>query len=208
MAEASRYPLAWPAGRPRCKARRLGPFRQSDKPIAATGAVTRLMVELDRLGARYALLSTNLETRMDGSLILTRGMPSDPGVAVYFQLNGAPYVLACDTFSELSQNLAGIAGHVEAMRRIERYGVATSAETLEAFRALPPPSPAVIALGHGPPWREVMGFGTDFPPTALSKDDLRDLVSARYRAKAKGRNEEELKDLNRARDVAHAELGL
>jgi hypothetical protein len=87
-----RYPLHWPHGRERTP-----PNRRSKAPFHATrttgggwkarsdlsfsAARDRLMAELDRVGARSAVLSTNLELRLDG---LPRGgtAPEDPGVIV------------------------------------------------------------------------------------------------------------------------------
>jgi hypothetical protein len=59
--------------------------------------------------------------------------------------------MACDRYDEVSQNVAAIAAHIEATRRIERYGVATAAETLQAFEALPAPFDAVRD------WRKILG---------------------------------------------------
>lgn len=219
MTEPQRYPLAWPAHRPRrsWKERVNGEFKETvedggrrrERKVTVATACERLEQQVSWLGGIYPLLSTNLELKMDGRPRMDRGPPADPGVCLYFQMKGEPYAMACDTFTEVAQNIAAIANHIEATRRITRYGVATAAETLQAFSALPPPSPTVIALGSGArPWREVMGFGTDFPGPGLSKNDMRDLIGARYRDRAKKCNEAELKDLNRARDAALAELEL
>lgn len=179
------------------------------KRITLGGAIGRLEEQVQRLGGVYPLLSTNIEPRLDGRPRGGAAPPADPAVCLYFQLKGAPLAMGCDKFTEVAQNIAAIAQHIDATRRIERYGVATAAETLQAFSALPPPKPEVIALGYGAkPWREVLGFGTDFPGAGLSKDDIRDLLATRYRTKAKGSNEPELKDLNQARDAAFAELSL
>lgn len=215
MSDPTRYPLAWPAHRPRRPARQriAGQFSEAaeggkTQRVSLPSALDRIEDQVRRLGGIYPILSTNIEPRLDGRPRAGTAAPADPGVCIYFRLKDAPYAMACDTFTEVSQNIAAIAAHIEATRRIERYGVATAAETLQAFSALPPPPAAVIALGNGPPWRETMGFPTDFPPPGLGPDEIRDLLTTRYRSKAKGRNEPELKDLNRARDAAQAELKL
>lgn len=213
-ATPTRFPLAWPAHRPRTpwQKRKAGKFNMTGDrgykvDISTAAAMDRLEGEVTRLGGVNTLLSSNVDTRLDGRP--RSGVePADPGVCLYFTLKGAPFALACDTYARVAQNIAALAAHVEATRAIERHGVASAKESLQAFSALPPPSQAVIALGGGKPWREVFGFGTDFPGNGLAKADICDLISKRYRDKVRGLTEAELSDLNRARDAAHAELNL
>ena len=208
MAEPANYPLAWPPGRPRTKTRRKGQFSEQNGtrtvPVSLSTAVDRLEDQVTRLGGVYFILSTNIQPRLDGRPAGGRASPEDPGVCAYFRLKNQPYAMACDTFTDVAQNIAAIAGHIEATRRIERYGVATAAETLQAFVALPPPAPAIA---HGDrPWRQVLGFAADFPGYGLTDDDIADLIATRYRAKARSCNEGALQELNVARDAALAEL--
>lgn len=213
MADTTRYPLAWPPHRPRTKYRKSGKFsytseRGYKEDITVPRAMDRLEEEVKRLGGTNTLLSTNVDTRLDGRPRGGMAEPADPGVCLYFTLKGKPISLPCDAYTRVAQNIAALAAHLEATRAIERHGVATGSETLQAFSALPPPSQAVIALGSGKPWREVMGFSTHFPGGGLTKADTTDLVSKRYRDLARKACEAELKDLNRARDAATAELEL
>ena len=116
-----------------------GPYRTS---VALTLAVARkrLAGELDRLKARRPVLSMNIEFRLDGGLRSGATQnPRDPGVAVYFQLGDKPIVLACDSYTEVAQNIAAIAAHIDAMRRMERYGVGSMAQMFTGFLALPAP---------------------------------------------------------------------
>lgn len=151
------YPLQWPPGRPRTPNRIEGRFTSTREsghgwkqhlPVTATDARKRLQRELDALGARLAILSSNVELRLDGLPRTGRLNPTDPGVAVYFQLNGKPVVLACDRFTAVEQNIAAVAGHIEATRRIDRYGVGTTAQMFEGFLALP--RPMVVNDWRGP----------------------------------------------------------
>lgn len=149
-------------------------------------------MDRERLGGGYAVLSSDLARRLDGSPVLNRSAPDDPGVALYFRLNGKPLTLAADRFTEVAQNVAAIAGHIDALRRQERYGVATAAESLRAFEALPPPPT---------PWETL-----DIAPGAS-----RAAVEAAYRAKAKeahpdrpGGSHDRMAALSDARDRALA----
>ena len=145
-----RYPLQWPAGRPRTAsyAKKTGRFTHYGRDINNLEAAARVEGELERLGVKDGLLSTNMELRLDGRPRSDRAAPSDDGVCLYFTLKGKPYALACDRYYGVAQNIAAIAAHLEATRAIERHGVATAAEMFTAFEALPAPKT----------WWEVLGF--------------------------------------------------
>ncbi len=206
----TRHPLAWPAGRPRTRYRKLGRFSADGRSITVAVAVSRLDEEAIRLGAMYPLLSTDMPLRLDGRPYSGRAgaLPPDPGACLYFQLKGQPFALACDTFTDLAQNIAALAAHIEATRAIERYGVASAAETLQAFSALPPP-----AAGNRParPWWEVLGFGADplplFPGVAA-----RPAIDAAFREQLKrhhpdaGGSAAAMAEVNAAREEALASL--
>lgn len=147
MSAPQRSPLSWPAHRPRTPAfrRQTGKFRQHGGPITVAGAMDRVEIEVQRLGGINALLSSNLDLRIDGRPRSGGSRPADPGVCLYFTLKAEPFALACDTYTDPAQNIAALAAHLEATRAITRHGVASAAETLQAFSALPPPSPVSAA---------------------------------------------------------------
>lgn len=191
------FPLAWPTGRPRTPGnqRKEGKFSAKahngrwveTRRLTINEAMVRLTDEVERLGGRYPLLSSNLEVRLDGRPRSGQGEPADPGVCVYFQLSGKPYALACDTYSRAAQNIAALAAHIEATRAITRHGVASAAETLQAFQALPAPTT----------WRDVLGG-----PTTRAE------ATAAYRRLAadahpdRGGSDDRMAELNAARDAA------
>lgn len=151
------YPLQWPAARPRRAAalRKTGRFgsTQSNGSYRAFGdltvakAVDRLRYEVTRAGGTHLVISTNIELRQDGFPRSDRRAPDDPGAAAYFQLAGKPICMPCDTYTEVAQNIAAIAAHIEATRAIERHGVASMSEMFAGFVALPPPRDAWEILG-------------------------------------------------------------
>lgn len=204
------YPLQWPQGRPRKSAggRKRASFGkkvnngryQETKDLTVADALGRLQDELDRIGARYPVVSTNLEPRLDGRPRSGQAEPRDPGVALYFDLAGKPHCMPCDTYDRVADNIAAIAKHIEATRAIERYGVANMSEMFAGFTALPAP-------GAKRSWREVFGFG---PSEPISKTYLHD----RFRAKSKtahpdadGGSTEAMAELNQARADALKEIG-
>lgn len=197
------YPLTWPAFRPRTPhyRRKPGAFKASGKAITLSTAAERLQTEVERLGGKNLVLSTNVEPTLSGRPRSGQAKPRDPGVAVYFQLSGESIVLACDTFADVAQNIAGLAAHIDAIRKVERYGVQKAAEALRAFQALPPPAASAR------PWREVMEFSEFRNPDAAE-------IRTRYRILAPtrhpdtGGSAEAMAELNAARDQALRELGV
>lgn len=194
MSEPTAFPLAWPAHKPRTgwSRRKSGQFKKDDRPISREQAIKRVQHEVSLLGGGYLIVSSDVPIRRDGMPYSNRSHePMDPGVCVYFRMAGKPYAMACDTFDNLAQNIAAVAGHMEATRKIERYGVATAAETLQAFTALPAPTAPA-----GPPWWEVLGIIPERATPAA--------VSAIYREEAKrvGDDQDKLRELNLARDAA------
>lgn len=177
---ASSFPLQWPDGRPRKLAslRKRAQFNKKvyngryheTRDLTVSEALSRLQDELDRIGARYPVISTNLETRLDGLPRSGQREPDDPGVALYFDLAGKPHCMPCDTYDRVAGNIAAIAKHIEATRAIDRYGVATVSEMFAGFQALPAPGKAESAL-----WWKVLRVD----PTATEAE-----VQSAYRKRA------------------------
>lgn len=186
-ASVPRYPLAWPAGQPR----RTTSARQSNFKVTHERALSDLAIEIDRLGGRYAVLSTNVELRLDGTMKRDRGEPRDPGVAVYFELKGTQKVFACDTFMTVTSNIRAISLTINALRSIDRFGATGLLErALTAFDALPAPTSHWSVLG-------------------LQKGSSPDEIAAAFRSLAKamhsdvnGGSDEPMKALLAAREAA------
>lgn len=151
------YPLAWPVGWPRSNSSDWGRFK-----VSLGRAQDELLDELERMGARYVTLSTNIELRQDGLPYSNRRAPEDPGVAVYFRIDDKPMVLACDQYDRVWKNIRAIGKTIEALRAIQRYG---SSDLLErayvGFNALPDYSEGKE------PWYSVLGCDAD-----ASLDDI------------------------------------
>lgn len=158
MSEQQRYPLSWPNGWKRTPpaARQRASFAKSvtehgparpdgsreartrQKALSPADASLRLQREIDRLGGYDAILSTNLKLRLDGVPRSDQGEPFDPGAAVYFQFNKKPLCLACDRWDRVADNIAALAQHIDALRRIDRYGVGSLDQAFTGYAALPP----------------------------------------------------------------------
>lgn len=143
------YPLHWPPGWARAKHRKRAPFKHGNgaRLRIADALRSRLLPELERLGASDITVSTNVRPHLYDQL----GDSSDPGAAVYFTLKGTPTVLACDRWDRTGDNLAAIAAHVEALRGQERWGVGSLEQAIAGYRALP-------AMPAARAWWEVLGL--------------------------------------------------
>jgi len=192
------FPLLWPAGKPRrpASARKAPRFNIKEhngsylesKEMTVTEALNRLQVELDRIGARYPLVSSNLEARLDGRPRSGQRDPEDPGIAVYFDLKGKQHCLPSDGYTTVAGNIAAVAAHIAATRAIERHGVADVAEMFSGFAALPAPKK----------WFDILG---------VSERSSVETIERAYRDKAKtahpdspGGSNDAMAELNRARE--------
>lgn len=201
---ATRYPLAWPIG---WKRSIIGgnlrtQFKSGRNEITLVAAVDRLDREMGRLGAREALLSTNLRLGMRGDPLGNQPQPPDRGAAVYFKLRGKDRVLACDRYTTVAGNVAAIAAHIECIRGVDRYGVGTLEQAFAGYDALPAPG-----ASNRPPWRKVLGLEASAMPD-------KDAVQAAYREKARDLHpdtpfgsHDAMAALNAARDAALREIG-
>ncbi len=196
-----RFPLEWPAGW-----KRTSPYKRVNSSFTtkrtANGLLTvmlateRLEGEVERLQGKNPVLSTNVSLRMDGRPRSDEN-PIDPGVALYFSFRGKATVLACDKYKSVADNLAALAAHIDALRRVERYGVGTIEQALAGYKALPADTAA--------DWRKVFGFNADSRPT-LDQLDTAYKELARRKHPDHGGTDVEMAHVNRARDYALMEL--
>lgn len=191
-----RYPLTWPTGWPRTSrwARGYGPFK-----VSAEVAYRELLQELERLGARNIIISSNLKLRQDGYPYANQPRHDDEGIAVYFTRKGKDQVLACDNYVKREQNMRAITKTIEALRGIARWGATDMMErAFEGFTALPAPLD----------WRDTLGFAAGEAVTLAEAE-------ARYRRRVTECHPDRMgesfndamADLNAARDAAREELG-
>ena len=161
-------PLHWPAGWPR---KPLHKRQRSRFDKTLYRSVLELGWEIERLGGRHSIISTNLELRKrDGLPYANQGEPEDTGVAAWFVVAGEQRCIPCDRWTRLRDNVRAIGKTIEAMRGIERWGSgAMMQRTFEAFTALPSPE-------HRDPWHVVLGVEPNAPA---------EVIKAAYRALAK-----------------------
>ena len=128
------YPLQWPEGMPRTKNRTSSRFQ-----VTPGNAKKDLMLEIQRLGGKYAVISSNLEIGTRGQILARQNNLSDPGVALYFEMENQEFVLACDKYLDPFDNIRALGLTIEALRAIERHGSpALMRQAFAGFKALPP----------------------------------------------------------------------
>ena len=196
MTEA--FPLYWPEGRPRTQpyARKRSAFK-----TGFGAAVLFVIGELKRLGARDAVVSTNVPLRRDGLPMSTAKRPHDPGAAVYFTYKGKQMAFACDKWHVVEDNIYAIAKSIEAMRGIARWGTGDMVDAaFSGFTALPAPGAAKR------PWRRVLNLPDNVSLPKVRIDDAYRALAA-IRHPDRGGSHEAMSELNAARDEALREIG-
>lgn len=193
--------------------RRSTPFKAS-----YTATMHLLDRELQMLRAEQVVLMVDGEERhmrLDGGLRADARLRS-PRVILAFDSEHGPLKYACDAFLHWHDNLRAIALGLEALRRVERYGIATRGEQYTGWAALG----SGIAMSAGMSRKEAVAVIIDLTSDGhdlYSDDDLDDRGAAgafledAYRIGAKrwhpdneGGDGEKFYLLTKARDVLAA----
>jgi hypothetical protein len=115
-------------------------YRRDRIPLGET--LDLLDREVRMLGAEDFILEldvTESDIRLDG-MIRANARPSSEAVAIAFESHDGPLLFACGRFDHWHDNVRAIALGLEALRKVDRYGITQSAEQYTGFRALPAPS--------------------------------------------------------------------
>lgn len=191
------FPLQWPVTWPRTNDESRSEARYKvgySVSISALGAGLRLM------GATDIVISSNVPVRKDGLPYadFARRRIDDPGVAVYFQREGMPQVIACDVWDRVHHNIRAIGLTVEGLRAIQRAGASELLKrAFTGFKALPP-------VGGTVQWRDVLGCG-QVSTYAEVKALYRKLASEQH--PDAGGDVDHMSKINEAWERAKAELG-
>lgn len=181
------YPLCWPDTMPRTSPDKR---RRSAFKTTLAGAIKNVETSLRLFGQDSGKPVTNVSaTSNEGGIRIGATALKDPGVAVWFEWDGAMRCIAVDRYPTPAENLQAIHHILEARRTEVRHGGLMIARTaFKGFQALPAP--------NRKPWHEVLGV----PETAT-----REVIEHMYREKAKrahpdaGGSHEAMAELNAAR---------
>lgn len=199
----SRFPLQWPIGWKRIPPgdRKDASFSRHDQRLTVADGLQRILGELGRMGVHqdFVIVSSNLETRLDGMPRSSQANPGDPGVCVYWQKGGPRSgnpmrCLPIDRYFKAADNMAAIAATLDAMRGIERHGGAQILERVyTGFAALPAP-----AAGQRD-WWTVLGLQPEATAEQIREAHKR-LRSTLHPDKPGSGDQERMAELNVARD--------
>lgn len=122
---------------------------QKASPFQATYAKTLdlLETELSHLRAKDILIQAYFDRRdiRNDGWPRSSTRPKQNGVIVTFERNKQTMSFPCDTFKGWEDNLRAIALALEALRKIDRYGVTRNNEQYRGFAQLPPASDVSVA---------------------------------------------------------------
>lgn len=125
-------------------ARPHSPFKA---PYQAT--INLLERETRELGARRVIVELAIresDLRLDGQPYAdTR--PEHPGVTVAFDSRHGPLKYTADKFATWQENLRAIALGLEALRKVDRYGMTSRGEQYAGWKALPSGEPQLRERG-------------------------------------------------------------
>lgn len=151
------YPLQWPQGWKRTKSPTRSRFGEWNKKPSIAKASEKLRHEINLMGGKGLIVSSNLKLKKDGLPYSSQRQPEDCGVAAYFVWDNSQKVIACDSYDLCGCNLWAIAKTVEAMRGIDRWGCSEILNrAFTGFAALPE-----RASENGTAWYSVLDLSPD-----------------------------------------------
>lgn len=135
-----------------------GKHRRS--PFATPWPTTEalLLREVRQLNGKDLVIEVDVmesDIRLDGR-IRASARPSSPGIRVAFDSIHGPLTYATDKFTTWQDNVRAVALGLEALRRVDRYGITKSGEQYAGWKALP--------------------SGRAMPPSHMTRDMAYDLI--------------------------------
>lgn len=189
----------------------IGPYTapRQESLFKATWSDTLILLEreLAALGAprwRSWVMQIDVDERwirQDGELY-ARAQPKTPAVRVAFESRHGPLMYATDRFVRWQDNIRAIALSLEALRKVDRYGVAGHGEQYRGWTAIEGPKPDMTRLEAAALLCEHLGLGTPEQMLANEKAvNLAFLMGAKRLHPDVGGDPAEFAKLVRARDL-------
>jgi DnaJ-domain-containing protein 1 len=165
------YPLAWPTGWKRTAR----PVRAAFK-VSMTESLNHLYRQFELMGVSNVVISSNMQTRLDGRPLSKQTNFDDQGVAIYFTRNGQQQCIPCDKWDKVESNIRAIGLTVEALRSLDRWGAKETVDAaFQGFTALPSGAGAISTPDRSAQtWYEIL----EVSPSAGEE-----VIKAAYRAK-------------------------
>lgn len=125
--------------------------RQRDRfDTGFTVTLDLLKRELRHLSARNVVIElalTEADIRTTDGWPRASARPSDPGIVISFDSRYGPLRYATDAFFDWQANIRAVALGLEALRKVDRYGITKRGEQYSGWKALPPGIPLMSANG-------------------------------------------------------------
>lgn len=151
--------IDWPAGWERTAADERKRTSRFDKSLRQS--VDELAVELERVGVDDWRLSTGARhQKRNPRYPYANANPDDPGAVVQWSMNGEQYAVACDTYTDLRDNVRTLYYYVREKRKMESRSVRTGENEFSNLR-LPSGEEATGTLAGEPTPCELLGVSPD-----------------------------------------------
>lgn len=163
------YPLQWPPHWPRTQ----HPMSSNFRPGSPYGEAVDITRQLKLMGATNVVVNSNMMYKNDGTPYARQGNIEDPGIAVYFTLNGEQQCIPCDKWRSIGENLRAVSKTIEALRGLDRWGAKEMVNAaFRGFRALP--AETIMTPHTSRAWWEVLD---------VSQNASESVIRAAYKAK-------------------------
>lgn len=127
------FPLHWPQGFERNKSQTVSSFK-----CTLGQARDGVLQQIHQLKGTNIIISSNIPLKKDGNMYASlKPIDNDHGVAVYFTWKNDQYVLACDKYYQIWENLRAIEKSIDAIRALDRWGASDIlARAFTGFKAI------------------------------------------------------------------------
>jgi hypothetical protein len=199
----------WPGEQ--TKERKRSPF---DSPWPATlDLLDRELFHLDARNIVFQVALREEDFKRNGEP-RANAKASHPGVILAFDSKYGPLKYATDTFTDFQANVRAVALSLEALRKVDRYGITKRGEQYTGWKALGSggPEPA-MTLEAAAQFIAIHGCDIGFTPTEREILSSPAVLTTAYRAAAKrlhpdaGGSTEEFQRLQEAKRVLDAHHG-
>lgn len=145
-----------------------------------------LLAEVRHLRGRDLVLEVDVQEhhiRLDGGLY-ANARPATPAVRVAFDSMHGPLTYATDRFTGWQDNVRAIALGLEALRKVDRYGITKRGEQYAGWKALPAGSDGAASRMTNDEARQVFRAAAGIHVTNGELDDPDERRAAHRRARA------------------------
>jgi hypothetical protein len=186
----------WPDGRERTPADEREPYPHGFE-VTRNEAFKSILDQLRKMDARNVQVKSDVHHQQRNSnLPYSDAHYDDPGVVVYYELEGQQYAMPMDRWDTPRDNARAIALTLKAKRAFTRYGVETMESEFQR-QALPSGEEADDVIAAEPPAHQVLGVDPDPVPEEV-QSAFRELVQEAH--PDQGGSDEQFQRVKRARE--------